>query len=168
MRSKREKRGEGVHQNLSFAQREDGEGRAMPSYCCLLRSILLSWLGNKAILLTLHLRDVSKLISTGWSILTVISNLKKNLSIGKSKMVFPFTTYMVKFHEDAYWQKVMSLFHGQSKLSPDLNIYRNCMGFFLLLEFKLLVDNWIKNRPEGVPKVRIIFLLLVIIHEENP
>ena len=25
-------------------------------------------------------------------------------------------------------------------------------SLFLLLKFKLLVDNWIKNRPEGVPK----------------
>ena len=39
-------------------------------------------------------------------------------------------SHVVKFHENAYWQKVMSLFHGQYKLSPDLNIYRNCMGFF--------------------------------------
>ena len=48
--------------------------------------------------------------------------------------------YIVKFHEDPYGQKVMSLFHGQSKLSRDLNIYRNCMFFFLLLKFKLLID----------------------------
>ena len=46
----------------------------------------------------------------------------------------------------------MSRFHGQSKLSPDLNSYLNCMVFFLLLKFKLLVDNLIKNRPKGVPK----------------
>ena len=51
-----------------------------------------------------------------------------------------------------HWQKVMLLFHGQSKLSPDPNIYWNCMFFFLLLKFKLLIDNWIKNRPKGVPK----------------
>ena len=41
----------------------------------------------------------------------------------------------------------MSLSHGQSKLSPDL-----AWSLFLLLKFKLLIDNFMKNRPEGVPK----------------
>ena len=30
-------------------------------------------------------------------------------------------------------------------------------GLFLLLKFKLLVDNIIKNRPKGVPKSQNIF-----------
>ena len=46
----------------------------------------------------------------------------------------------------------MSFFHGQSMLSPDLDVYQNCMAFFLMLRFKLLIDNFMKNRPEVVPK----------------
>ena len=34
---------------------------------------------------------------------------------------------------------------------------------FLLLKSKLLIKNWIKNRPKGVPKKQNIFLLLAII-----
>ena len=45
------------------------------------------------------------------------------------------TAHMIKFHVDAYWQKIMSLFHGQSKLSPDLNIDRNYMGSFSSVNF---------------------------------
>ena len=55
------------------------------------------------------------------------SKLKEKIASITFSMV---VQHMVKFHEDAYWQKVMSLFHGQSKLSHDLNIYRNCMGSF--------------------------------------
>ena len=47
----------------------------------------------------------------------------------------------------------MSLFHGQSKLSPEFDIYQNFV-FFLLLEFTLFINNFMKNRHKDVQKIR--------------
>ena len=57
---------------------------------------------------------------------------------------------------------------NQSSLLTFIFIEIACFSF-LLLRFKLIINNWIKNRPKSVPKSQNNFLLLAIIHDKkNP
>ena len=55
----------------------------------------------------------------------------------------------------------MSVYHGQSKLSPDLNIYQNCMVFFSSVKIELKIGLKVSQ------KVRIFFLILAIIKDKK-
>ena len=81
----------------------------------------------------------------------------RKVAIGhsKNKSVYSFAghpVHMVKFHEERYWQKVMSLFHGWSKLSPELDFARNCMFVFSTVKIWVVNQLYYEKKTLGVPK----------------